>query len=89
MSINLFFFHFNPVNNVLKRKTEPVFELIIEFMDIFNEYQSLMGTMPYDDSTLVLLLLTSINLGEDEKIVKTLEGWTKFNQLTEGGIVII
>ena len=62
--INMFRKH-----NELKRTNESVLDFIDEYMNLFNEYRSLIGEMPYDDSTLALLLLTSCNLGDEERLI--------------------
>ena len=53
----------------MKRSSESVLEFVDKYMEAYHNYRSLIGEIPYDDSTLALMLLTSANLGDDEKLI--------------------
>ena len=61
---------FAKFNDLRRKENESILDHMQTFMDIYQEYRSMIPNFTYDDSTLALQLLTSSKLSEeDRKIV--------------------
>ena len=61
---------FAKFNDLRRKENESILDHMQTFMDIYQEYRSMIPNFTYDDSTLALQLLTSSKLSEeDSKIV--------------------
>ena len=61
---------FAKFNDLRRKENESILDHMQKFMDIYQEYRSMIPNFTYDDSTLALQLLTSSKLSEeDTKVV--------------------